>query len=256
MKRRFVFALALVLLAIIAFGCAAACSESLGSTPTTSLSAQAQYILDAGQFSEKVEFSDSYRFTVYTNMALRWVYRSDIAVHPTVNEPGGMMEATYGPSMIIMRVIDGCGAQWVREAADSRMEDLIQRWQGHEEWLRTFYSDEEFEEEVIPRMLYTSASHEEFMRYHAGDYFERQFRFLDFIFNVEDIAFLPVEYEAAGRIFQGLQIDAEVPGFRNLGFTYLYTQIDDGMAIVISISTSINWARWAASRHMARITDF
>ena len=240
--------------------------------PIVQLSARAQYILDAGQFS--ADFVDEYfiaehslfsygRFTTYTNTALGLVYHYDAEAvddrrfagvgRPWVEPPGGMMWAIEFGMSFDMLVIDGCGAQWAREQADSGMKDFIRRWQEWEEYKRERYGDE-FEEQV-PRWVQSVNENNERLKYYLGDDFEKDFCYIDFLVNPEDIAFWPVQYEAAGRTFTGLQINAVMPwtGFI-IGVTHLYDRIDDDVAVVITISVSEAWAGSAARRHMSRIT--
>ena len=240
--------------------------------PATQLSAQAQYILDAGQFS--ADFVDelfiaehslfSYgRYTTYTNKALELVYHYDAEAvddrrfagvgRPWVDPPGGMMWAIDFGMSFDMLVIDGCGAQWAREQADYHMEGFIQRWQEWEEYKRERYG-EEFEAQ-IPRWVQSVNENNERLKYYLGDDFEKDFCYIDFLVNPENIAFWPIQYEAAGITFTGLQINAIMPGAGFIiGVTHLYVQIDDDVAVVITISVSEDWAGSAARRHMSRIT--
>ena len=233
-------------------------------TPVVELSARAQYIWDSGQFSgETVCWSGRTFYTTYTNTALGLIYcnyghNQDCeflgVVLPTFDVPGGMMTSSSFSEQFVMRVIDGCGAKWVSEQADAGRERLLQIWREHEEHIREFLSDEELEKRVT-QLAQLRAEEVEYIKYYAGDYFERRFCFPDFFLTPEEIAFWSAEYRVVGRTFRGLQINVVYPdsGFFR-GYSYLYTQIDDDVAIIISISTQA-LAGYAASRHMSRITE-
>jgi len=223
----------------------------------------AQRIIDSGIFSGDFhgDFPSPRQFqgfTTYTNTALDMVYHFDsisegedgrlfMGVFAPVAPSNGLMEAVGFGDGFAMRVIDGSGEEWVRGQADSNIERLIQMYREWDDFLREHYGEEY--EEMRARGNQFARENEEFLRNLVGDEYEISFG----SHNYNDMEFWPVEYEIAGRIFTGLQINAIMTGsgFNN-GMTYLFHQIDD-LAIVISISSE-EWAGAAARRHVSRFS--
>ena len=218
------------------------------ATPEEPLPAHLQYIVDVGQFSG--EFDDG--FAAYENTLLGFVYRFGDedrgsfwgVVAP--EEPGTLMVARGFGESLILSVITGSGEEWAEEHASNYLDRLVQMHrEAHEEvrelldyesWIadrfatRAMNADEraEWEEVVDPITL------EE----------------------VDTMSFWPVEYVVAGMYFSGLQINVITPWPMGAlwGRTYLFHQIDDDTALVISISSYSKFADEAARIHINRFT--
>ena len=229
-----------------------------------------QYIVDAGRFEGRHEpFWGEAGHTTYINTALGMIYHfdkeaegeggrlfdgvfhpaSDIiggVVHPASNTPGELMRVSEFKDLLVMRVVYGSGEQWIRERTDAGIEGLTRMYRDYHERLRGHYSEEEFEEWRAGATA-GAAEFEEFMRNRMGDYFEVHFG----SHNYDEMAYWPVEYEIAGRIFTGLQLNVVIPesGFSN-GRTHLFHQMGD-VAIVITISSE-GGAGAVARRHINR----
>ena len=218
------------------------------------LPAHLQYIVDAGQFSG--EFDDG--FAAYENTLLGFVYRFGDedrgsfwgVVAP--EEPSTLMlmiARGFGESLVLS-VITGSGEEWVEEHARDYLEELAQGHKAwHEEARRGIYVSDY--ESWITNRFATRAMNE--------DYRAEWDEVVDPITleEVDAMSFWPVEYVIADRHFSGLQINVITPGFglgALFGYTYLFHQIDDDTALVISIISYSRFADETARRHITRFT--
>jgi len=225
------------------------------------LSDAAQRIVDSGELSgESIDITGAIAFTTYVNMVLGFVYHFDetsededgrffVRIGRPVEFSSMLMSATGMGDQFVMRVFDGCGEEWVRSQAAYVLESHILAIRSDLELIRELDGDE-YEENLAERI----ARRDEFRelnRVLLGEYYEEIFHFL-VPEELEDMEFWAVEYETAGIIFTGLQINFTIPIVgSNAGITYLFTQIYDDVAVVIYIY-SREFAGAVARRHLGR----
>jgi len=216
------------------------------------LSDTAQRIVDAGYFSSDHPHPSPWwpGFLIYANTELGLIYRFDedeIQAYPelTIIAPDewsapGLLMAMPGHMFLEelrMYVIDGCGEEWLQERADYALENIIRLLLGEfvqiEAWYMEHYGDD-YEENLAYRIARRDAWVQQ-RREIEGDAYEHLFSPLT-LAEVESVAFWPVEYEVVGRVFTGLQINHILRGYGgSIGRTYLFSQINDDIAVVMFI---------------------
>ena len=231
-------------------------------TPEEPLPAHLQYIVDAGRFS-----GERYRpclWSTYTNTALGIAYHfvdpdaysSHFGVQAGVIPEGGLMEVWVFGEQFFLNVISGSGEQWVRQQADEFVESYIEAWLRNDESLREYLGDKRNEE--IARLIEMRPQEEQSRAEWWAE--NRPGMPPEVVISpltpeeLDMVEFWPVEYEIAGREFAGFQINVILPaaGF-NDGNTFLFHQIDNDTALVISIASGDS-ADYIARRHIARFT--
>ena len=212
------------------------------------------YIIASGRFEgSHINFmNEVVEYSTYINTALGIIYHFDreaegedgslfFAVSsPSPTLPGGLMQAHAFQEIFSMSVMYGSGEEWVRAQADSYIERFVHEYREWHEYMKENLGEERLEQYLADRTQSTIML--SFFGFGSHNY--------------EDMEFWPIEYIAAGRIFRGLQINIASPwsGFNN-GFTFLYTQICDDVAIVIAIDSE-DLAENSANQHMNRIDVF
>ena len=230
--------------------------------PRPQLPAHLQYIVDAGQRS------GSYRggYATYTNTALNIIYHFDeendnsiflgISASTDPMDPGVLMSATGFKDWFWFRVIAGSGEDWVQQRANDFVEWYIEDWLEENEHIREFEGDgyEAWVAQLIESRLQNEQWREEWWTASfPGEPFEESIHPFT-PDELEMVRFWPVEYEIAGRQFSGLQINVVWPGSGfNAGLTWLFHQIDDDTALVISIESE-EPAGYVARRHVSRFS--
>ena len=236
-------------------------------------------IVESGYFSDN-NTSGEHGFKTYTNTALKFIYNKndDDTLFFGINTPltldrnyrisGGLMSYLGFKEVFNMYVIDGSGEEWVRKQADLILDLYIQIYREEEEWLRenfdnvkARYGASEFEtyDEYAAHSINSRAEREEnykeWYKEWYGEEYEKQIYAMS-RGEYEHMDFWLAEYEAAGMSFTGLQVNFISPGSGfNHGFTFLHSQIDDDVAIVISVETE-EGAGSAAKRHMGRFSIY
>jgi len=230
------------------------------------LSDAAQRIVDSGYFSGEHPSPWGPRFSAYTNAELGLIYRiyeDDMQANPElmIYAPSGLsgpnllmaLPAHFFHEQLHMYIIDGSGEEWLQEQADYALENIIQLLLGDIEPIEAFFMrhyGDDYEENLAYRIARRDA-HAQWRRENEGDTYEKLFEPIT-LEEVENVAFWPVEYEAAGKVFTGLQINYFLPadgGYR--GITYLFTQLSNDVAVVISIY-SPDFAGSVARRNIDR----
>ena len=245
--------------------------QALSTEPPTSppLSDFAQYIMDSGYFSGEHtwESRGEVRRTApitYTNTALGLVYLvdvqcietgffSELSDSPAVDYQGLLLRAHTFGEQFTMYVIDGCGEEEVKRMAQFALNSIIEMYREHYMWLREYWG-KEYEEKLARSVVFRNEN-EEWHRENMGDDFENMLLPIT-PDEYENIEFWPVEYEAVGRVFAGLQINFILPeaGW-NSGITYIFSQVNDDIAILIAIRSE-EPAGSVALRHMGRFDEF
>jgi len=229
-----------------------------------------QYFVDSGQFGgEHIwESRGEERRTApitYTNTALGLIYHADAqcieegffshldAPPRGSGNPGLLMGAhTFGEQFTIT-VIDGCGQEKVQRMAQSDLECIIGLYREFYEWFTGEHLGGDYEEELA-RILVVREEDNEWRREQMGESYETMLWPIT-PEEYESIEFWPVEYQAAGRVFAGLQINHILPeaGW-NSGITYLFSQVNDDVSIFITIRSQ-SPAGEIASRHISRLSE-
>ena len=244
--------------------------------PEEPLPAHLQYIVDAGRFSGEVisgcaVSGDVFKeYAVYENTLLGLAYRfteDEVYERPFFGvapglAPGGLMSAWAFGEEFMLSVIAGSGEQWARQQADDFIESYIEAWLRRDKSIREFLGDERDEE--IALIIEMRSQNEQRRAERWAEFFPGM-PLEEVIIpltpdELDTVRFWPVEYEIADRIFLGLQINASLPGSESLprdgsvffmGRTFLFHQIDDDTALVVSIR-SLSYANLVATRHINR----
>ena len=216
------------------------------------LPAHLQYIVDAGEFGGPAR--EGVGFSTYTNAALNIIYHLDEESASFVIHAGRVTEElmrVYGyKDWFWLIAIAGSGEEWVRQRVDEFVETYIEDWLEESEHIREWVGDE-FEEWLAQQIQWRDEREQRWAEHSPEIPFEESIN--PFTPDELDmVRFWPVEYEIAGRQFSGLQINVVWPGSGfNVGRTYLFHQLDDDTALVMSIDSE-EMAGYVARRHISR----